>query len=234
MCPRATPPQSLSLSEKTLSQWEATVIRGLEAVSLRLFLGGLVSALRNPRLDEDSSPTPGQADLVEIQPQDDSEFYLQDQIDELSVHSFLIVLAQSVSHSTSAFGQLFSNLHLARRDIVLAVSSLDVSTRTSLRGLPISKHALFGLLFHRPPKIAPNDRGIPWLSRCQVPNAPANSLERERSLLLPGQPEGLSRGGRSGPPQKFKRVEPLKPPTKRRPPSNRGRGGRSGKTGHPH
>ena len=56
---------------------------------------------------------------------------------------FIPFLAQSVSHSASAFGRLFSNLHLARRDIVLAASSLDVSTQTSLRGLPISKHALF-------------------------------------------------------------------------------------------
>ena len=132
MCSRATPPKSLSLSEKTLS-------RGLEAVSvLDYFLGGLVSSLRKPHPDEGSSPTPGQANLVAVQPEDDSEFSQRDQIDELSVHSFLLVLARSVSHSTSTFSWLFSNLHLARRDIVLAASSLDVSTRTSLIGLPIS------------------------------------------------------------------------------------------------
>ena len=101
------------------------------------------SIIKSYTPDEDSSPTPGQADLVDVQPEVDSEFSLRDQIDELSVHSFLLVLAQSVSHSASAFGR-FSNLHLARRDIVLAASSLDVYTRTSLRGLPVSKHALFG------------------------------------------------------------------------------------------
>ena len=64
MCPQAALSKSLPLSEKTLSHWEETAIRGLEAVSvLDSFLGGLVSALSKPHPYEGSSPTPGQADL---------------------------------------------------------------------------------------------------------------------------------------------------------------------------
>ena len=60
MCSQATLSKSLLLSEKTLSYWEETAIRGLEAVSvLDSSLGGLVSALDKPLPDEGSSPTSG-------------------------------------------------------------------------------------------------------------------------------------------------------------------------------
>ena len=108
------------------------------------FLGGLVSALSKPRPDEDSSPTPGQADLVDVQPEDDSEFSLRVQMVNFLFIPFCSSLPRVSPTLPPPLGRLFSNLHLARRDVVLAASSLDVSTRTSLRGLSISKHVLFG------------------------------------------------------------------------------------------
>ena len=157
MCSRATLPSLSSSLRRHFLIGRRPLFEVWKLCQSYSFLGGLVSALSKPRPDEDSSPTLDQADLVDVQPEDDSEFSLHIQIDELSVHSFLLVLAQSVSPLPPPLGRLFSNLHLARRDIVLAASSLDVSTRTSLRSLPISKHALFGPVV-QPSKIAPNDR----------------------------------------------------------------------------
>ena len=118
--------QHVSLSERCLAEWEENARRGLVATSaMDSFLCGLASALKDP---------------------DQESFALRRSPDIPSIVAFIQAMAEGLKASSDAFTRAYLNAVIARRDAVLDASSVasSVSTKASLRAVPIQHGSLFG------------------------------------------------------------------------------------------